>query len=92
MTTKRRQSIFDVALELTGNVENAFEIFVDTQIDVPVSTGTVVEIDINSFAIVNKSVVKYYKDNEISPCSNGGALPPPVGVGAWEIAFDFQII
>ena len=66
---KERQSIADIALQYCGDVEAVFRISELNDISVPESLSVGMELIIPD--VINKRVVDYYTNNEISPATTG---------------------
>jgi hypothetical protein len=67
-TVLEGQSIFDIALMLTGSTENAFDIALQNNINITDTLFAGQELKYNG-QVVNRSIVDYYRINEILPAT-----------------------
>lgn len=87
-TVRDNQSWFDLAIQLTGSVENVFSIMTTTDLisDLP-AHGRLVETTESS-----NQVLTYYSRYKIAPAT--GIIPTAAeeqGIGYWAIDIDFEI-
>lgn len=65
---KKGQSLFDIAILLTGSASAAYEIAVENnlQIDSEINAGTILEY---SGEIIDQDTIDYYKLNNVNPAT-----------------------
>lgn len=92
VTVKDQQNLLDVAIELYGGIEAAFDLALLNSINV---TDDVVGMLLSDRAkTVDPSVVKTYQRNQIKPATayidniEGGTME---GIGYWAIEMDFVV-
>lgn len=94
-TILHNQSILDVALQHTGDVQNSFEIAVSNGIPVSdvLTPGDPVEIPED--IVKNANILNEYKAKKIEPATGllaegNNELPPLKGIGYMQIGNNFK--
>ena len=88
IVVKKGQSIFDIAINATGNILNAFYIAEHNDLDIDdlIDAGDVIEIP--DGLVNDDSVLKYYMENNIE---SGTLETVSGGIGEMGIEMDFII-
>ncbi|MCT4698089.1 hypothetical protein [Tenacibaculum haliotis] len=96
ITVLNRQSFLDVAVLITGSVENAFKI-ANANNKAPSETINAGDkITIPPGVILNKDIVNHYKEEEILPATgltqeHKDTITGCEGIGCWAIGIDFKV-
>jgi len=90
-TVKDNQSWFDLALQITGTIENLFDLFGATDaIDTMPTVGRIVKT--NEIDTADNLVVNYYASNAITPATWLSSIyATGDGIGYWIIENDFIV-
>jgi hypothetical protein len=90
---RQNQNLFDIALQIAGGVEAAFELSQLNNINISSELygGMVLSKDIN---VLNKRIARFYDDNAFKPGT--AQLPEAIGsvqdgIGYWAIEIDFEV-
>jgi hypothetical protein len=84
------QSIFDIALMLSGSSEAAFQLALQNNISI---TDNIAGIELTEPAIINRQIVNHYKQNNILPATadHQNLQTWHIGIGNMAIQYDFII-
>ena len=94
ITVLHNQSLFDIAIQHTGNVMNAFAIALENKISIgeSLTSGRIISIP---NVIVNSDILNYYKNKNINPGTKLKELmigvKPLTGIGYWQIGETFEV-
>lgn len=95
VTILHNQSLLDIAVQHTGNIENAFAISAANGLAVSdaLTPGTVLMIPEN--VVYDKDILNYYQSKNIKPATAITILPsaePELeGIGYWTIEKTFKV-
>jgi len=96
VTILNNQSLFDIAVQTTGNAVNALEIAKANSLTPSDELVAGAELEIPSNLISDEDIFHYYKANGILPASalttnNINDLVGCEGIGCWAIGIDFKV-
>lgn len=86
------QSLYDLAIQETGTIENVFDLAVKNNIAVtdmlPLDTPFIVPKKIEK----DKNIVRYYNALNLKPATeNKGSIGNAIGINFWTIGIDFTV-
>jgi hypothetical protein len=87
-----RQSLPDIAVQVSGSIEAAFEIAAVNEIDVTDELTAKAHLSVPS--ILNKQITEYFRVNLLTPATGLSPADETLfdeGIEYWEIEFDFTI-
>lgn len=85
------QSLHDIAIQETGNPDNAFELAVRNDMSVTESVIAGSTLSIPEEVEREKSVLNYYKLRGLKPATEGVNSSTARGINFWSIGVDFLV-
>lgn len=90
------QSFLDLAIQLTGTVENSFWIAQVNKMNPSDELSPGVEIEIPEELITNREILKYFTINKITPATalteqDQDTITGCEGIGCWAIGINFKV-
>ncbi|MEQ3500592.1 hypothetical protein ABMY20_12615 [Tenacibaculum sp. SSH1-16] len=96
VTVLNNQSLFDLAVQLTGDAINALELARDNGLTPSDNLVPGVELKVPEELVKDEGILQYYKNNAIRPAtgltkSNIDDIVGCEGIGCWAIGIDFKV-
>ena len=91
VTTKQGQNIFDIAIQDTGNVENAIAIANNSDIGITDALALESVLSIPDDIEVDIKVKNYYDRKQLKPATDTNRAVNQDGIEFWGIEIDFYV-
>nr|BFF39080.1 hypothetical protein BACY1_08850 [Tenacibaculum mesophilum] len=96
VTVLNNQSLFDLAMQLTGDAMNALEMAKDNGLNPSENLVPGVDLKVSEGLVKDEGILQYYKNNAIRPAtgltqSNIDDIIGCEGIGCWAIEIDFKV-
>jgi hypothetical protein len=88
MTVLNNQSLFDIAVQMFGNAEAAFDLAVEN--DSAITDELAPGMELKTVPAANKQIADYYANRGLKPATASKNIIP-TGIGFWAIDINFRV-